>query len=239
MQMYDYDSTQLIVHDLVDGNSHYIEKYLDIYRTLFPQYGRYIPLMRKRAEKPLDRTANEIWHQWLLLVNELPAGIAGFLYNRKRNVGLLMDFAILEQFRGTPTHGPIRFSHQVLNLAMKQLVSDSREYGKNAPFCLAAEVEYPSLVQKYSEYGYVEFPVEYFEPPATPELLELFDETQNLDKLIGYGRMFIGAFPIPGFPVSLNDPAIIKTVLLAFLEDHYRLPSEHWMIQKIIQDIPV
>lgn len=237
--MQNFDKANLSILDLVDGNSRYIEEYLEIYRLLFPQYTRYIPLMRKRAEKLLDRNTNERWHQWLLFVDDLPAGIAGFLYNRKRNVGLLMDFAILEKFRHTPTPNHIRFSHHVLNLAMQQLVSDAREYGQGAPLCMAAEVEHPSLVRKYAEYGYVEFPVEYFEPPSTPELLELFDETQNLDKLIGYGRMFIGAFPIPGFPVSLKEPAHIKTVLLAFLQDHYHLPSGHWMIQKLIQEIPV
>jgi hypothetical protein len=237
--MQNCDQANLMIVDLVDGNTRYIEEYLSIYRLLFPQYTRYIPLMRKRAEKPLDRNAIERWHQWLLLVDDLPAGIAGFLYNRKRNVGLLMDFAILEKFRQTPTPGHIRFSHHILNLAMQQLVSDAREHGKDAPLCLAAEVEYPPLVKRYAEYGYVEFPVEYFEPPSTPELLELFDETRNLDKLTEYERMSIGAFPIPGYPVSLKDPALVKAVLLAFLVDHYRLPSDHWMIQKLFQEIPV
>ncbi|HMZ06184.1 MAG TPA: hypothetical protein PK078_01095 [Anaerolineales bacterium] len=236
--MPNYLETALTIDDLVDGNSDCIEEYLNIYQTLFPQYGRYIPLMRKRAEKKQDGEVNESWHQWLLSVNGIPAGIVGFLYNKMRNLGLLMDFAILKEFRPIATPGQTRFSHYILTLVMQQLILDAKSNGKNTPLCLAAEVEYPSLVRKYKEYGYVQFPVEYFEPPSTPELIEIYDETKILDKL-EYERMFIGAFPIPGIQVSLNDPMIIKTVLLAFLEDHYRLPSEHWMIQKLIQEIPV
>ncbi|HNC37653.1 MAG TPA: hypothetical protein PLD32_13890 [Saprospiraceae bacterium] len=236
--MPNYLETALTIDDLVDGNSDCIEEYLNIYQTLFPQYGRYIPLMRKRAEKKQDGEVNESWHQWLLSVNGIPAGIVGFLYNKMRNLGLLMDFAILKEFRPIATPSQTRFSHYILTLVMQQLILDAKSNGKNTPLCLAAEVEYPSLVRKYKEYGYVQFPVEYFEPPSTPELIEIYDETKILDKL-EYERMFIGAFPIPGIQVSLNDPMIIKTVLLAFLEDHYRLPSEHWMIQKLIQEIPV
>lgn len=228
----------LVVHDLMNGNSSHIDEYLNIYRTLFPQYSRYVPVMRRRAELPLDRSVNERWHQWLIMVKGNPAGIIGFLYNRNRNVGLLMDFAIYQEFRSVQVHADMRFSHFILNLAMQQLVEDARENALEAPFCMAAEVEYPSLVKKYTEYGYVEFPVEYFEPPYTPELADLTGEAQNLDKLIGYERMHVGAFPIPGHLLNLSDPAIIKTTLLAFLQDHYHLPFDHWLIEKVIHEMP-
>ena len=93
-------------------------------------------------------------------------------------------------------------------------------------------------VKKYKEYGYVELPFEYFEPPCTPELLEVSVREKIFDK-IEYQRMFVGAFEIPGYPFDINAPGVAKTILLTLLEDHYHLPADHWLVQKMIQEIPV
>lgn len=231
-------NADLVIHDLVDGNSSYIDEYLKIYQELFPQYTRYLPVMRQRAEMRISSNLNEKWHQWFLMIENDPVGIVGFLYNRKRNVGLLMDFAIYPNARKFRAEGDLPLSKFVLNLSMQRLVEDARENGQTAPICLAAEVEYPALVRKYLEYGYVKFPIEYFEPPYTPELEKVDDKIQEL-KAVDYGQMYIGAFPIPGHPTELNTPAVIRTVLFAFLEDHYQLPSDHWLVQKVVHEIPV
>lgn len=231
-------NADLVIHDLVDGNSSYIDEYLKIYQELFPQYTRYLPVMRQRAEMRVSSNLNEKWHQWFLMIENDPVGIVGFLYNRKRNVGLLMDFAIYPNARKFRAEGDLPLSKFVLNLSMQRLLEDARENGQTAPICLAAEVEYPALVRKYIEYGYVKFPIEYFEPPYTPELEKVGDKIQEL-KAVDYGQMYIGAFPIPGHPMELNTPAVIRTVLFAFLEDHYQLPSDHWLVQKVVHEIPV
>ena len=236
--MYAPPGINLVVHDLVDRNSHYIEDYLKIYQDLFPQYVRYLPVMRRRAEVEMPQEAIEKWHQWLLMVDNQPVGIVGFLYNRKRNVGLLMDFAIYPEARNTRIYGDIPFSKFILELSMQKLVEDAQENQNSAPICMAAEVEYPALLQKYIEYGYVKFPVEYFEPPYTPELERVGDKIHDL-KSVEFGKMNIGAFPIPGFPTDLTNPDTIRTVLFAFLEDHYQLSSDHWLVRKVIQGIPV
>ena len=236
--MLNISDAHLVIHDLVDGNSIYIEEYLKIYQELFPQYTRYLPVMRQRAQMRASSTLNEKWHQWFLMMGNDPVGIVGFLYNRKRNVGLLMDFAIYSNARKFRMDGNLPFSKFVLNLSMQRLVDDARENGHMAPICLAAEVEYPALVKKYIEYGYVKFPIEYFEPPYTPELEKVGDKIQEL-KAVDYGQMHIGAFPIPGYPMELNTPAVIRTVLFAFLEDHYQLPPDHWLVQKVVHEIPV
>ncbi|MBK6794326.1 MAG: hypothetical protein IPG80_17715 [Anaerolineales bacterium] len=228
----------LVIHDLVDGNSRYIDDYLKIYENLFPQYIRYLPLMRQRAEKKADRSVNERWHQWLLVMNDNPVGIIGFLYNQKRNVGLLMDFAIYPEARKVHAGENVLFSEFVLKHSMQQLLEDANENRFTAPVCLAAEVEHPALLKKYEEYGYVKFPVEYFEPPSTPELEKVGDKIRELGKM-DFGRMYIGAFQIPGHPFDPKDSKIIKTILLAFLEDHYQLPFDHWLVQKVIHEIPV
>lgn len=236
--MFKIPDVDLVIHDLVDGNTKYIEEYLKIYQDLFPQYIRYMPVMRQRAANRADRSQVEKWHQWLLMAGGDPVGIVGFLYNRKRNVGLLLDFAIYPEARKIQLGGKIRFSQFVLNLAMQQLTEDALENELVAPLCLAAEVEYPELVKKYVEYGYVEFPFEYFEPPSTPELEKVGDKIQGLNS-VDFKKLHIGAFQIPGHFFASNDPEIMRTVLLAFLEDHYQLPVNHWLIQKVVQEISV
>ena len=236
--MHTLPEANLIIHDLVNGNSQYIEDYLKIYSELFPQYLRYLPVMRRRAEFTADRDAFEKWHQWLLVVENKPVGIVGILYNRKRNVGLLMDFAIYPNSRRIQVHGGLPFSKYILNLSMQELVEDAKENQYPAPICMAAEVEYPALLRKYIEYGYVKFPVEYFEPPSTPELEKVGDKIQNL-KSVEFGRMNVGAFQIPGFSQDLTNPEVIRIVLSALLEDHYQLSSDHWLVRKVIQGISV
>ena len=228
----------LVIHDLIGGNSHYIDDYLAIYEELFPQYLHYTPVMRLRAENEVDQSAVEKWHQWLLIVNDKPVGMIGFLYNKIRNTGLLLDFAIKPAARKIQNKEKLRFAHICLNLAMQQLVCDAKAAGYDAPLCMIAEVEHLALVKKYKEYGYVELPFEYFEPPCTPELLEVSVREKIFDK-IEYQRMFVGAFEIPGYPFDINAPGVAKTILLTLLEDHYHLPADHWLVQKMIQEIPV
>lgn len=230
---------ELVIHDLVDGNSKHIEEYLRIYSDLFPQYVRYIPVMRRRAEMRADRHAIEKWHQWLLVVKGEAVGIVGFLFNRRRNVGILMDFAVYPKARKLQMQGDVRLPQFALNLSMKQLTEDARENKFSVPLCLAAEVEHPALLKKYEEYGYIEFPVEYFEPPTTPELEKLSDKIQRTSGILDFRKLHVGAFQIPGFPFDPKDNGIIRTVLSAFLEDHYQLPPTHWLVQKVNREIPV
>ncbi len=226
----------LTIHDLVGGNSQYIEEYLAIYQELLPQYYRYAPVMRQRAEKPVEASANEQWHQWLVFMGNRPIGMIGILYNRKRNTGILLDFAIRPEARAIQYHGHKRLAGLILELAMEQLTRDAQANGYEYPLCMIAEVEHASLVKTYLKYGYIEFSVEYFEPPYTPELAENCDDAQSLDK-IGYKRLFLGAFQIPGHPFDPGDPAILEAVLLTLLEDHYCIPPDHWLVQKMFKEI--
>ena len=235
-EIYNAADVDLVIHDLVDGNSLYIEDYLTIYQELFPQYVRYLPVMRQRAGDAADKSSIEKWHQWLLVIHDKPVGIIGFMYNRKRNIGLLMDFAIYPAARKLRGPDGSPFAKFVLGLAMQKLVEDARENAQIAPICMAAEVEYPRLLTRYTEYGYVRFAVEYFEPPSTPELEKVGDKIQAL-KNADFGKMNIGAFQIPGYERDLGDAHTIKLVLLAFLEDHYQLSLDHWLVRKVIQEI--
>jgi hypothetical protein len=235
--MQEIEGIGLVIHDLVDGETAYINDYLNLYGHLFPEYIRYIPLMRQRAEMPVDVSTNEKWHQWLMVLKDKPVGLVGFLYNKIRNVGVLMDFAIQPEARRIQHTDGRRLADFVLRLAMQQLIADAQSDGKGVPLFMIAEVEHEALLKKYMEYGYLKFPVEYYEPSYPSELMGIAAETQNLDKM-DYKRMYLGAFQFPACPFDPNDPEIIKTAILTMLVDHYGLPASHWLTKKMLVAIP-
>jgi len=224
------------IHDLAYGTSEHIDKYLKIYEELLPQYSRYTPVMRQRAEKRSDNASIEQWHQWLLTIHNQPVGMIEFIYNRKRNMGILLDFAVQPEARNIQYLEHKSLASLILNLARRRLIEDAQINGHIAPLCMVTEVEYIPLVRKYEEYGFVEFSIEYFEPPFTPELAGVSSEAKKFDK-IGYKKMYLGAFQIQNNPINPSDPNIIKTALLTLWEDHYCLPVDHWLMQKILKGI--
>lgn len=234
--MQEIKEIKLVIHDLIGGNSAFIDQYLALYVELFPEYIRYLPLMRQRAEKPINESANEVWHQWLLQIDGEAAGMVGFLYNKHRNTGVLMDFAIKPEARKIRYKNHQGFSELSLQMAMQQLVLDSQSRGSLSPLFMIAEVEHERLLRKYMEYGYLKFPVEYYEPPYPSELTEVSVETENLDKM-GYKQMYLGAFQIPGHSFDPNDSEIVKTALLTMLVDHYGLSADHWLMKKMLLEI--
>lgn len=233
--MIEIEELGLTIHNVIGGNTKYLEDYMGLYEEFLPQYMRYAPAMRQRAAAPVDENANEVWYQWLLMINGSTAGIIGFLYNKKRNVGLMVDFAINPELRAIQYKHHKTFASLIIELALHQLTHDAVKHGYNNALGLIAEVEHVQLIQKYAEYGYLLLPVEYEEPPYTPDLANLTAEKQKLDK-IGYTKLYLGIFQPTDSILDANDPLLIKTVLLALLEDHYQLESSHWLIQKLIQN---
>ena len=232
---FDTAAIGLSIHDVIDGNTEYLDEYLKIYTDHLPQYSRYVPVMRRRAAKHIDVHALERWHQWLSMLDDEPVAMIGFLYNRKRNLGILMDFAVVESMRGLDISGGGRFAGELLYLAMEQLEMDAAVVGNPPPLCLAAEVEHTPLVERYAEYGFVEFPVEYYEPPGTPELARIV-EPDDIEA-VGYRRLYLGAFQIPGNEFDAMDARVVDIIIHALLEDHYQLPKDHWLLEKTLQSI--
>ncbi len=224
----------LAIHNVIGGHTEYLEEYMALYEKYLPQYMRYAPAMRHRAAAPADPYAIEIWYQWIIRVQDRPVGIIGFLYNCKRNVGLMVDFAIQPEMRNLQYKHHPTFASLIIELAMEQLRHDALKHGYSSPLGLIAEVEHAHLAKKYGEYGYLRLPVEYEEPPYTPDLANLVPSTQSLDR-IGFVPLYLGIFQPPNCLLNPNDPRLINTVLLTLLEDHYHLPCEHWLIQKLVR----
>ncbi len=225
----------LTIHNVIGGNTKYLDEYMELYEKFLPQYMRYAPAMRQRAATPVDENAIETWYQWLLVVNGSAVGIIGFLYNKKRNVGLMVDFAINSELRAIRYKHHKTFASLIIELALHQLTHDAVKHGYNNALGLIAEVEHTQLIQKYAEYGYLLLPVEYEEPPYTPDLANLTAEKQKLDK-IGYTKLYLGIFQPLDCILDPNDPHLINTVLLSLLVDHYQLESNHWLVQKLIKN---
>lgn len=224
----------LAIHNVIGGHTEYLEEYMALYEEYLPQYMRYAPAMRQRAVAPVDPAAIEIWYQWVIRVKDRPVGIIGFLYNCKRNVGIMVDFAIEPEIRNFQYQNHPTFASLIIEIAMEQLRHDALEHGYRAPLGLIAEVEHEHLARKYGEYGYLRLPVEYQEPPYTPELANLLPDKQDLDQ-IGFVPLYLGIFQPSDCLLNPNDPRLINTVLLTLFEDHYHLPSEHWLIQKLLR----
>lgn len=224
----------LAIHNVIGGHTEYLEEYMALYEEHLPQYMRYAPAMRQRAAVPVDPDAIEIWYQWVIRVKDRPVGIIGFLYNCKRNAGIMVDFAVEPEMRNFQYKHHPTFASLIIEIAMEQLLRDALEHGYSAPLGLIAEVEHARLAKKYGEYGYLILPVDYKEPPYTPELANLSPDKQDLDR-IGFASLYLGIFQPPHCLLNPNDPRLINMVLLTLLEDHYHLPSEHWLIQKLLR----
>ena len=224
----------LAVYDIIAGkNLEHLEDFLLVYGEYLPQYLRYEPLMRQRAQQPQDPLGLYYWHQWLVRLGGKPAAMVTFVLNRRRNLGILLDFAVAPEARAIQYQGHTRLAGLILELSWEQLRCDALADGLPAPACMIAEVEHVPLVERYKQYGFVELPVEYYEPPFTPGLAEIVDPSE-LQKF-GYRRLYLGAFAIPGGGFDPDDSSMMCQIIETLLFDHYQMQPEHWTVRMALQ----
>jgi hypothetical protein len=223
----------LTIHDISGGNVEHLEAMLDLMKALFPQYVYNLPRVRQRAYQAPDADARCINHQWLAEVDGHAAGLISFKYVHAYNLGLLVYLAVKPEYRLPFEDVPCRLSEILLISALDQLQIDAQQSGRRGPVHLAAEVEYPELVERYKHYGFVELPVEYHEPPTSYEPGTFRPEMEaGAD---AYRPMYLGIFPARGATVDPADGDTLRSVLLAFYVEHYGLPEDHWAIQRALQ----
>ena len=233
--MFNIPELDLEIYDIIGGrNLEHLDDFLQLYGDYLPQYIRYEPLMRQRACQPLDANALYYWHQWLVRQAGKPAAMLTFVLNRKRNMGIFLDFIVTPEARAIHYQGHTRMAGLLLELIWEQLKLDARADGLPTPEFLIAEVEHIQLVERYKQYGFAELPVEYYEPPYTPNLAEIFDPAE-LEQYIGYRRLYLGAFAIPGGQFDPADPDTICKIVETLLIDHYQLRPEHWTVNKALR----
>ncbi|MDD2923485.1 MAG: hypothetical protein PHQ36_14460 [Anaerolineales bacterium] len=227
----------LEIHDVVDGALARLDDLLDVYLDLFPEYARYIAVMRRRANRPPNATRPFIEHQWLALIDGRPAGLVVFKYNYKRNCGLGLDLGVRPDFRKTKAtyQGQTRLAKILIDLRHEQIARDAFSFGNPLPLGVLVEVESPKVVARFMEYGMQLLPIEYFEPPVTEDAFELV----NLDEIekTGFKPMHLGAYPIDRGEFNLEDPVQISRFIKALLIDHYGLLETHWAVRQALQSI--
>ena len=220
---------------LSSGDKKRIENFLFLYTQLFPQYVHYIPRMLRRIEFPKTHRAGHILHYWLVEVDGKFAGLRIFRYIHNRHCGIALALAIHPDFRSVTVNGQ-RLSTFIIYACLEQIIQDSTSMGGPPALGMVNEVESPRLMKHYIQNGLIKLQVNYMEPIFPPEKLG----RSRLEEInmIHFAPMQLGFLKNPTVQVNTRDPQLIQDFTLAFLVEHYNLPENHPMVQKIIASIP-
>ncbi|MCB0005575.1 MAG: hypothetical protein KDE04_03955 [Anaerolineales bacterium] len=218
-----------------------------LFNQLFPQYSHFVGRLRAIAAGDETECLFKRPHQWLVEIDDEPVGLINFTYSQRHNVGLGHNLAILPRLRRFNFGSFSRLSEILVYLAQQQLASDAGHAGAPEPAGLLVEVESPAatsdpveqrrrqhLFARYQEYGAVEIPVCYFEPPG----LIRADRPQED---VGWERLDFHPMELAIFPqrpaAELLTDGGIRNLVTAFLCDHYGLPTDHWAVTEALASI--
>lgn len=211
-----------------------IDAMLNLYSRLFPQYQHYVPRMRRRAQFPSEMRPGHIVHYWLVEVDGVPAGLRTFRYIRHRHCGLAHALTIDPTFREVEVQNK-RLAVFVIYECLAQVLRDAMAYGDVPPLGMVNEVEPDRLMEHYARNGLVQLPVKYVEPIFPPPV-EGMSRSQELE-LIRFSPMHMGFLPNPEIGPQTYPQLVIKDFVLAFLVDHYGLPSDHPVVLSTLNSI--
>jgi hypothetical protein len=236
------------VYETNGGDPIYRQKLLDFYPELFPEYGYYLPYMEYRMTLPVDSDPLFIERWWLIEVEGQVAGLRLFKYSPSRNCALVLGTSIKSEFRKYPVAGYDRLSSYIVSLTAEQIMVDARAARRPIPVGLVSEVQLPEphmtaeeaayhihIADRYHDMGYVDLPVEYYEPPHIVGK-ESYLQGVALEDL-PYNHMVLSVRPIEGGGFDPHDQQMMTDCTLAYLTDHYKLPSDHWIVTRALESI--
>ena len=218
------------------GDKARLKAMLELYARLFPQYAHYIPRMKRRAVFGEEHRAGHIVHYWLVEVDGQPAGIRTFRYVRSRRCGLAIALAVDPRYRDVRVEGK-RLALFLVQACLEQVIADATRLGDPQPFGMVNEVEYPRLMEHYKHYGIVELPVKYIEPIFPPEL-DGRSRTEEI-ALLRFLPTSLGFLANPALNGRAYSVENVANFALAFLVDHYGLPTDHPQVQSALNSIPI
>jgi len=223
------------VYDLLGSDDQdRVEKMLELYCKLFPQYQHYIPRMRRRAQFENEHRAGHIVHYWLIEVDGEPAGLRTFRYVRDRDCGLAHALAVDPNFRKVIVKEK-RLAVYIIYECLAQVIQDARDYGERPLLGMVNEVELDKLMEHYIRNGLIQLPLKYVEPIFPPEEAGRNREQELL--LTKFSPMHIGFLPNPQVSMEKYDRETIEDFVRAFLIDHYGLPENHPKVLEVIKSI--
>jgi hypothetical protein len=212
---------RVAIHELTGGNLAGIDQLLALYVKLMPEYAAYAPRMRERAQGTWQPPHDHIEHQWLIEVNDTPAGLAVFKYVPAYRCAILLDLAVDPVFRRLVIEGHRRLAGWILIQMIDQVRADAALLG-HQPLGVVLEADSDHFVQRYRAYGFTRLPIVWYEPPADGDLEENAHEVRQKYKLMRLCFFALYAHAV--------DRAAQRQIVLA-LAEHYALPREHWLLR--------
>ncbi len=162
----------LYIYDVIDNNIKYLDVLLGLYRELFPEYISAPPRVHEKAFLPANVDPRFIRHQWVVMWNEFPAGLASFKFAIQQNLGFCLSIGIRPAYRSFAWGGYRRMSDFLIGQMVKQLEIDAASSGCPMPLGLVVEIEMAEntadpvlkksrvhLFERYQEYGFIHLPV--------------------------------------------------------------------------------
>lgn len=226
----------LEIHDVVNGNVDHLDELIDLYLELFPDYARYIPVMRRRAEQHINADSLMVVHQWLATINNQAAGMLVFKYNINHNCGIGLDLAVREKFREIKFQNYNRLAHLLIDLRQEQIEQDAIACGNSAVLGVVVEVESRKLLDTFEKYGMIELDVNYQEPPAPENVKPLINA--NALGSVQYKPMVLGVYPMSTDVHNVRNSKVLKEFIQALLVDHYGLSEDHQVVIDALKSIP-
>lgn len=221
-----------IIHEVIGGNPAWLEALIELFTTSFPQYAHTAPRLRQKATLPANANPKFIAHQWLVELDGKAVGLHIFKYAPARNVGLGIYLAVKPAYRKILVEPGYRLSEWLCKAGIEKLQEEAQTAGQPAPPGLFGEVESDKIVARYHEFGFMELPLEYYEPRfRQARATGGPTDWEHVD----WVRMHLCGLPIGGFDPT--DPALLTNVVLAFMVDHYGLPQNHWAVQRVLESI--
>ena len=223
------------IHEILNGNTRYLDEFVGVFEAAFPFYCFSISRMKEYAWGPAHLYPKFKMHQWLMRVNDQPAGMTVFMYNCYRNLGFGLYLALLPQFRKYPIGQYPSLAPLIIELTRTQIKKDALEAGNTPPNGYVAEVIQPELVNFYKRNGFVVFPLDYYVayldgPRHGPLPTEILDQLEfHVD--------YLGVFAEPGSSLDFINPEYLKNVILSLTDDFYGISEEHWTVQKTLEMI--
>ena len=224
----------VILHDLVGGKVARLDALLAVFAECLPQYASTAPLLAQKAQWPANANPHFIAHQWLADVEGQAAGLFSFKYAPGRDLGLAIYLAVRPAWRSLQVAG-LPLSVWLIRSGLRQLAVDAAAAGRPLPAGIFFEVEPARLVARYREFGFIELPVEYYEPRYAQPRTGPSEPTDP--GLVTFQRTHFGVFPTGYVPDNPTGQAVVRSAVLAFMTDHYGLPETHWVVTRALASI--
>lgn len=238
----------LTVHETIGGEPEYRQKMLRFYADFFPEYAYYLPYMAYRMEQTIASDPGFIERWWLVEVGDEPVALRLFKYSFKRDCALVLGTAVKQGYRRYAVDSYERLSNYLIDQSIEQVKADALAAGRPIPTGIVSEFQLPEatmsaeeyryhqhIIDRYREIGCIPLPVDYYEPP------HIVGREQYLApgayETLPYNHMLLSILPIAGGGFDLNNRAMVTNCALVFLQDHYGLPEDHWVVRRALDSI--